>query len=162
MCCGPHRFNAKLFLIEDGQLSQYRKRLASIPRPRNRGFKSSGTFIHFSVIAMTTNSVASAHSEPFDDFTFARKKPHVMGAEIPRVPDALRLFDELPNSAYVRTNVVIALFGFSLPTLYRRMAEGKFPRPIRVNGSRRLSAWQVGTLRKLLAEDQAQAELDSK
>lgn len=62
-----------------------------------------------------------------------------------KIPDALRHFDELPDSASVRQPVVVALFGFSPATLWRRVKSGKIPAP-KKDGA--ISAWNVGELRK--------------
>jgi len=36
-----------------------------------------------------------------------------------QIPDALANFDQLPNSAYVRLPVIMALYGVSAPTILR-------------------------------------------
>jgi predicted DNA-binding transcriptional regulator AlpA len=64
------------------------------------------------------------------------------------LPDALRNFDSLPNSAHVRQPVVEALFGCSSATVWRRVADGRLPRPRRV--SERICAWNVEQLRQVL------------
>ena len=66
------------------------------------------------------------------------------------IPDALRLFDELPDSAYVRQPVVEALFGCSPATVWRRVKDGGIPRPRKF--SERITAWNVGALRQALSE----------
>ncbi len=62
---------------------------------------------------------------------------------------ALRDFDQLPNAAHVRQPVVKALIGCSDATLWRRVADGGLPRPHRL--SPRVSAWNVGELRRALS-----------
>ena len=66
------------------------------------------------------------------------------------IPEALRLFDELPESAYVRQPVVKALFGCSDATVWRRVKDGGIPRPRKL--SERITGWNVGDLRKVLAK----------
>ena len=65
------------------------------------------------------------------------------------IPDALRNFDELPASAYVRQPVVQALFGCSSSTVWRMVGRGDIPSPKKI--SARVTAWQVGSLRAMLA-----------
>lgn len=65
------------------------------------------------------------------------------------IPDALRNFDFLPDSAIVRDKVVAGLFGCSVPTVWRMAKDGRIPKPIRP--SVRITGWVVGGLRKVLA-----------
>jgi len=64
------------------------------------------------------------------------------------VPDALRNFDSLPDSANVRQPVVQALVGCSAATVWRMVKRGTLPKPRKL--SERLTAWNVGELRKAL------------
>lgn len=57
-------------------------------------------------------------------------------------------FDALPNSAFVRLVVVLALLSCAKPTLYRWIKESKVPAPVKFTA--RFSAWQVGELRACL------------
>jgi len=41
-----------------------------------------------------------------------------------QIPDALANFDQLPNSAYVRLPVIMALYGVSAPTIWRGIKVG--------------------------------------
>lgn len=66
------------------------------------------------------------------------------------IPDALRNFDSLPDSANVRQPVVQALYGCSAATVWRMVKRGKLPAPRKL--SQRVTAWNVGELRKALAE----------
>ena len=66
------------------------------------------------------------------------------------IPDALRLFDELPDSAYVRQPVVEALFGCSHATVWRRVKDGGIPSPRKL--SERITGWNVGALRQALSD----------
>jgi predicted DNA-binding transcriptional regulator AlpA len=65
------------------------------------------------------------------------------------ISEALRNFDSLPDSAHVRQPVVRALFACSSSTLYRNISRGCIPAPLRF--SPRVSAWNVGQLKKALA-----------
>jgi len=62
---------------------------------------------------------------------------------------ALKHFDDLPNSAHVRQRVVQKLFAFSAATVWRRVKDGRLPKPRKL--SERVSAWNVGELRNALA-----------
>lgn len=64
------------------------------------------------------------------------------------IPDALRNFDSLPDSANVRQPVVQALVGCSAATVWRMVKRGALPKPRKL--SERLTAWNVGELRKAL------------
>lgn len=64
------------------------------------------------------------------------------------IPDALKNFDDLPDAAYVRLPVVEALFAYSGATVWRRVHDGRLPAPRKL--SDRVSAWNVGQLRKAL------------
>ena len=68
------------------------------------------------------------------------------------LPDALIHFDSLPDSAHVRQPVVEALFGCSPATVWRRVADGRLPAPRKL--SDRVTAWNVGELRRKLREVQ--------
>lgn len=65
------------------------------------------------------------------------------------IPDALKNFDSLPDSANVRQPIVKALFGCSDATVWRMVKRGAIPTPRKL--SERISAWNVGELRKALA-----------
>jgi predicted DNA-binding transcriptional regulator AlpA len=64
------------------------------------------------------------------------------------IPSALQYFDQLPDSANVRQPIVEALFACSSTTLWRRVKDGRIPRPRKL--SDRVTAWQVGELRRAL------------
>lgn len=66
------------------------------------------------------------------------------------IPDALRNFDHLPDSANVRQPVVQGLFGCSHATVWRMVKKGLIPAPKKL--SERVTAWNVGQLRQALAE----------
>jgi predicted DNA-binding transcriptional regulator AlpA len=58
-------------------------------------------------------------------------------------------FDRLPDCAFVRLPMVQALFACSAATIWRRVAEQRIPRPVKL--SHRVTAWNVGQLRAALA-----------
>ena len=66
------------------------------------------------------------------------------------IPDALANFDSLPDSANVRQPVVQGLVGCSAATVWRMVKRGTLPAPRKI--SERVTAWNVGDLRKALAE----------
>lgn len=68
--------------------------------------------------------------------------------EAVRIPDALRNFDLLPDSAFVRLPVVQALFACSGATVWRRVKSAVIPAPRKL--SEGVTAWNVGELRKAL------------
>lgn len=65
------------------------------------------------------------------------------------IPDALKNFNSLPDSANVRQTVVQGLFACSSATVWRMVARGTLPKPKKM--STRVTAWNVGDLRKVLA-----------
>lgn len=67
-----------------------------------------------------------------------------------RYSNALNGFDDLPASANVRKPVVCSLLGCSDATVDRMSSDGRLPKPIKVTN--RISAWNVGALRKAMAE----------
>ena len=62
---------------------------------------------------------------------------------------ALQNFDALPDAAHVRQPVVEALYGCSSATVWRRVKDGGIPAPVKL--SPRITAWNVGKLRRALA-----------
>ncbi len=65
-----------------------------------------------------------------------------------RIPDTVERFDQLPDCALVRQPVVETLFACSAATIWRRVADGRIPKPRKL--SHRLTAWNVGQLRAAL------------
>ena len=65
------------------------------------------------------------------------------------IPDALKNFDSLPDAANVRQPIVEALIGCSSTTVWRMVKRGDLPAPRKL--SSRVTAWNVGDLRKALA-----------
>ena len=78
--------------------------------------------------------------------------------------DISLVFDELPDSAYVREAQLVKsskpsnpkrpksppIFPFSSATLWRKVSDGSFPKPVKL--SSRVTAWQVGSIRKFIKE----------
>lgn len=74
------------------------------------------------------------------------------------------VFDALPDSAMIRIAQLVqcakrpetpAPLPFSAPTLWRKVKNGTFPRPIKL--SERVTAWNVGGVRAWLAAQEALA-----
>lgn len=66
------------------------------------------------------------------------------------IPDALKNFDSLPDSANVRLPIVAALNGCSVATVWRMVKRGSLPAPRKL--SKRVTAWNVGELRDSMAK----------
>lgn len=62
-------------------------------------------------------------------------------------PD-LKSFNDAPDTAKARVNTVAALFGVSVPTVWRRARAGLIPAPHKIGGT---TVWNVGDLRKALS-----------
>ncbi len=69
------------------------------------------------------------------------------------IPDALKNFDQLPDSANVRLPVVAALFACSPATVWRRSKAGIIPKPKNLGGN--VTCWNVGELRQALSGKEA-------
>ena len=68
----------------------------------------------------------------------------------PAIPAALQNFDDLPNSAHVRVDVVSGLLAQSVCTTWRRARlDPTFPRPRKLGPQH--TAWNVGDVRAYLA-----------
>jgi predicted DNA-binding transcriptional regulator AlpA len=65
------------------------------------------------------------------------------------IPDALKNFDSLPDSANVRQPVVEGLYDVSAATIWRMVKRGTLPAPRKL--SSRVTVWNVGELREALA-----------
>lgn len=70
-------------------------------------------------------------------------------SNLPALPESLKNFDALPDSAEVRQPVVEALFGISAASVWRWSRKGLLPKP-RKRGMR-VTTWNVGELRAALA-----------
>lgn len=71
------------------------------------------------------------------------------------IPEALKNFDSLPDSANVRQPVLKGLLNCSDATIWRRVNDGALPQPTRLG---RMTFWNVGQLRKALASLQEIAQ----
>lgn len=65
------------------------------------------------------------------------------------IPDALRNFDALPDSAKVRLSTVTGLLACSPATVWRMVNRHELPAPQKI--SRGVTCWSVGELRRTLA-----------
>lgn len=74
---------------------------------------------------------------------------HTGTTDTSAIPAALKNFDSLPDSANVRQPVVQGLYGCSAATVWRMVKRGSLPTPRKL--SERVTAWNVGDLRKALA-----------
>jgi predicted DNA-binding transcriptional regulator AlpA len=68
---------------------------------------------------------------------------------INQIPDALKNFDSLPDSANVRQPVVESLYACSSASIWRGVHAGRIPKPRKL--SPRTTCWNVGELRAALA-----------
>ena len=84
------------------------------------------------------------------NFTFAQpaEVDVVSDQKKVRVDPALAKFDSLPDAAHVRLPVVLALYACSRATAWRHVKAGLIPAPVKF--SERITAWNVGVLRKHL------------
>ena len=62
---------------------------------------------------------------------------------------ALEEFDRLPDAAFVRLPVVMALFACSDESVRRGVIAARIPKPCKLGP--RVTAWNVGDLRRALA-----------
>ena len=60
---------------------------------------------------------------------------------------------ELPVSGYVRQRQLILIVPFSPATLWRKVADRTFPRPVKLGP--RMTAWKVEDVRQWMAEREA-------
>jgi predicted DNA-binding transcriptional regulator AlpA len=65
------------------------------------------------------------------------------------IPEALKHFDVLPDSANVRLPIVQALYACSPASVWRGVKQKRIPAPRKL--SPRTTCWNVGELRKALA-----------
>lgn len=83
----------------------------------------------------------------------SKQFPHAMAAAVApsatTVPAALSNFSQLPDDGFVREPVVRALFAVSHTTVWRMVASGRLPKPVKITP--KVTAWRVGELRVTLA-----------
>ena len=83
-----------------------------------------------------------------------------VAASIPAVKASIHasVFDALPDSAFIRESQLVqspkrpdspAPLPFSAPTLWRKVKDGTFPKPVKL--SERVTAWNVGIVRAWMA-----------
>jgi predicted DNA-binding transcriptional regulator AlpA len=65
------------------------------------------------------------------------------------IPEALAQFSDLPDSAFVRLNIVKRIYGVSAATIWRNSKKRLMPCPVKV--SERCTAWSVKAIRADLA-----------
>ena len=65
------------------------------------------------------------------------------------IPEALEQFNTLPDSAFVRLNIVKRLYSVSAATIWRNCKKSSMPSPVKV--SLRCTAWSVKAIRDDLA-----------
>lgn len=66
-----------------------------------------------------------------------------------QIPEALKNFDQLPDTANVRLPVVQALYACSAASIWRGVNSRRIPKPRKL--SPRTTCWNVGELRAALA-----------
>lgn len=66
------------------------------------------------------------------------------------IPEALKDFDQLPESANVRLPIVMRLYGISSASVWRGVKSGNIPKPRKLTP--RTTAWLVADLRQALAK----------
>lgn len=78
-----------------------------------------------------------------------------MGPKMKQTSNSI-IFDTLPDGAFVRQSQLVqspatpaAPLPFSAPTLWRKVKDGTFPKPVKL--SARVTAWQVGAVRTWMA-----------
>lgn len=67
--------------------------------------------------------------------------------------DALKHFDDLPDSALIRVPTVQALFSVSVVTVWRWTRAGRLPKPIQLSPG--CTGWRVGDIRAAMKAMQA-------
>lgn len=67
-----------------------------------------------------------------------------------KIPSQLTNYDLLPDAAHVRQPVVAALYGCSPATIWRGVKAGRIPAPVKL--SPKVSAWNVGALRRAMSK----------
>jgi len=96
-----------------------------------------------------------------------RKETTLINPAVPAIPAARATirpadFDAMPDGAYIREAGLVASpkrpgapvpLPFSAPTLWRKVREGTFPKPVKL--SERVTAWNVGSVRAWLTAQAA-------
>lgn len=106
------------------------------------------TDLHAWLNAMAVSEADSGgaeNSKPAENVRSPDSKAPTAKANAAKRPDG---FDDLPDSAHVRIVTVKSLLGCSAMTVWRWSKNGKLPSPRKLGP--RLSAWNVGELRRVL------------
>ena len=80
-----------------------------------------------------------------DNTATADNEPQAPADKAPALPEALKAFDALPDSAHVRLPTVCGLFGISPATAWRWVRAERLPAPKKLSPG--VSAWNVGEIR---------------
>lgn len=67
-----------------------------------------------------------------------------------RPNEAQSMLDKLPPGSYVRQKLLMQLLPFSPATLWRKVASGDFPKPVKL--SDRVTGWKVSEVRAWFQE----------
>lgn len=73
---------------------------------------------------------------------------HNHNSETRRAAHIAPSFDTLPDTAYLRQPQLLEIVPFSAATLWRKCKAGEFPQPVKL--SKRVTAWQVGAVRRFI------------
>lgn len=68
---------------------------------------------------------------------------------MPTVPNRLSAFDQMPASALVSVNDLVALSGRSRTSLWRDVQQGRLPQPVKIGPNS--ARWSVNDARAFLA-----------
>jgi predicted DNA-binding transcriptional regulator AlpA len=63
--------------------------------------------------------------------------------------EILKNFDNQPASGFIRLPVLMRLYSVSAPTIWRGVKKGTIPKPVKL--SERVTAWNIGEIRSVLA-----------
>ena len=64
--------------------------------------------------------------------------------------------DLLPEVGFIRINEVLKIFPIGKSTLWQRVKDGRFPKPVKL--SERTTAWKVEDIRDLIGKYQSQVK----
>ncbi len=93
------------------------------------------------------------------------KTPAASGTFVESTTIRHSVFDALPDSAFIRESQLVQSpkrpdvpvpLPFSAPTLWRKVAAGTFPKPVKL--SERVTGWNVGAVRAWMAAQTAAQE----
>jgi hypothetical protein len=98
---------------------------------------------------------------PRKETTLKKPSAPAIPAQPATIPQST--FDTMPDGAYIREAQLVPSpkrpgvpvpLPFSAPTLWRKVREGTFPKPVKLSG--RVTAWNVGTVRAWLTAQETQ------